>query len=76
MNQAAVEEFLDIELARVIERAREEFGPSKSEAWMFSAVVSGFLLATAVELARKGGADRTVLETAVKERIRRTWEKS
>jgi nucleotide-binding universal stress UspA family protein len=65
MNQAAVEEFLDVELARVIERAREQFG-SKGEAWMFSAV----------ELARRGGADSTVLGAAVKERIRRTWEKS
>jgi SAM-dependent methyltransferase len=63
MNQSAIEEFLDIEIALVIERAKEEFGPSKS----VDVLCRYLRMLATVELASKVGADRAVLEAAVKE---------
>jgi len=68
----ALEEFLDVELARVVDVARMRFGGGDAFAGggdAFAGAVSGFLLRTAIELAAHHGAPRGVLDKALRNMV-------
>jgi hypothetical protein len=57
-----LEEFLDVNLTKVIDEARKTHGADQIR---FAGTVSGFLIKTGIALAARNGAPRPVLEEAL-----------
>lgn len=68
---SSLELFLDAGFTRVIEEAKKEFSRDADE--LLAGEVAGFMLATAIEMARRAGCPRKALEDGLLERIAKAY---
>jgi hypothetical protein len=68
MNEKELHDFLDVEFARVVDRARQ--GASDMDPIAFSGIASGLLVKTAIRVAAREGCPRAALENVIARAVR------